>query len=295
MVPHARQQFGFLAWLGSKQRNHHHTHDSPRPARRARMLPTIARTDRGVELPAGLPNRAPCRARAISPPHFRKLPYLEANVMAAHRIAVIPGDGIGKEVVPRRHARARGGGAQVRHRLRSTSVRLELRLLREHGRMMPEDWLDQLTAYDAIFFGAVGWPATVPDHVSLWGSLLQFRRELRPVREPAPVPADAGHPVAAGRPQAGRHRLLRRPREHRGRVFVGRRHACSRAPSARSCSRRRCSRATASTAILRFAFELARRRAREAPDVGDQVQRHLDHDAVLGRARRRRWRADIPT
>ena len=53
---------------------------------------------------------------------------------------------------------------------------------------MPEDWSAQLTPMDAIFFGAVGWPATVPDHVSLWGSLLQFRRgfdqyvNLRPCR-----------------------------------------------------------------------------------------------------------------
>ena len=51
--------------------------------------------------------------------------------------------------------------------------------------MMPEDWQAQIGAHDAIFFGAVGWPATVPDHVSLWGSLIQFRRALRPVRQPA--------------------------------------------------------------------------------------------------------------
>ena len=54
--------------------------------------------------------------------------------------------------------------------------------------MMPDDWKAKIGGYDAIFFGAVGWPDTVPDHVSLWGSLLQFRREfdqyvnLRPVR-----------------------------------------------------------------------------------------------------------------
>jgi energy-coupling factor transporter ATP-binding protein EcfA2 len=66
----------------------------------------------------------------------------------------------------------------------------------EHGKMMPDDWKAQLSGMDAIFFGAVGWPATVPDHVSLWGSLLKFRREfdqyinLRPVRlfEGVPCP-----------------------------------------------------------------------------------------------------------
>ncbi len=62
--------------------------------------------------------------------------------------------------------------------------------------MMPDDWKAQLEGMDAIFFGAVGWPATVPDHVSLWGSLLKFRREfdqyinLRPARlfEGVPCP-----------------------------------------------------------------------------------------------------------
>ena len=58
----------------------------------------------------------------------------------------------------------------------------------QHGRMMPADWNQTLQSYDAIFFGAVGWPEKVPDHVSLWGSLVQFRRQfdqyvsLRPVR-----------------------------------------------------------------------------------------------------------------
>ncbi len=57
-----------------------------------------------------------------------------------------------------------------------------------HGQMMPDDWKEQIGGHDAIFFGAVGWPEKVPDHISLWGSLLLFRREfdqyvnLRPVR-----------------------------------------------------------------------------------------------------------------
>jgi tartrate dehydrogenase/decarboxylase/D-malate dehydrogenase len=54
--------------------------------------------------------------------------------------------------------------------------------------MMPPDWRDLIGGHEAIFFGAVGWPARVPDHVSLWGSLIKFRREfdqyvnLRPCR-----------------------------------------------------------------------------------------------------------------
>jgi tartrate dehydrogenase/decarboxylase / D-malate dehydrogenase len=58
----------------------------------------------------------------------------------------------------------------------------------KHGKMMPDDWKDQVGGHDAIYYGAVGWPEKIPDHVSLWGSLLLFRREfdqyvnLRPAR-----------------------------------------------------------------------------------------------------------------
>src|SRR5205085_1288075 len=59
---------------------------------------------------------------------------------------------------------------------------------KKHGTMMPENWKDQIGGHDALFFGACGWPATVPDHVSLWGMLIKYRREfdqyvnLRPCR-----------------------------------------------------------------------------------------------------------------
>ena len=58
----------------------------------------------------------------------------------------------------------------------------------KHGKMMPDDWKDKLNKHDAIFFGAVGMPDKYPDHITLWGSLLKFRREfdqfinLRPVK-----------------------------------------------------------------------------------------------------------------
>jgi tartrate dehydrogenase/decarboxylase/D-malate dehydrogenase len=64
----------------------------------------------------------------------------------------------------------------------------------KHGRMMPEDWKERVGTHDAIFFGAVGWPEKIPDHVSLWGSLILFRREfdqyvnLRPVKLMPGVP-----------------------------------------------------------------------------------------------------------
>ena len=59
---------------------------------------------------------------------------------------------------------------------------------KKHGKMLPDDWKEKIGSHDAIFFGAVGDPDKVPDHISLWGSLLKFRREfdqyinLRPVK-----------------------------------------------------------------------------------------------------------------
>lgn len=106
-----------------------------------------------------------------------------------HRIAVIPGDGIGKEVMPE-------GLRVLQAAAQRFGIQLELTHIdwascdyhARHGDMMPPDWKQQLEGMDAIYFGAVGWPASVPDNVSLWGSLIKFRREfdqyinLRPVR-----------------------------------------------------------------------------------------------------------------
>lgn len=105
------------------------------------------------------------------------------------RIAAIPGDGIGKEVLPE--------GLKVLKAVESTfDIRFEVTDIAwasadyyaDHGRMMPADWRQQVESHDALYLGAVGWPETVPDHVSLWGSILAFRREFdqfvnfRPVR-----------------------------------------------------------------------------------------------------------------
>jgi tartrate dehydrogenase/decarboxylase/D-malate dehydrogenase len=113
----------------------------------------------------------------------------ERGTGRSYRIAVIPGDGIGKEVMPE--------GVRALERAASLfGFELDLQwhdfascdYYARHGQMMPDDWKAQIGAADAIFFGAVGWPDTVPDHISLWGSILQFRREydqyvnLRPVR-----------------------------------------------------------------------------------------------------------------
>lgn len=113
------------------------------------------------------------------------------------KIAVIPGDGIGQEVMPEGLRVLEAAARRFRLDLQFTHIDwASCDYYQQHGQMMPDDWKTQLQGMDAIFFGAVGWPDTVPDHVSLWGSLLKFRREfdqyinLRPVRlfEGVPCP-----------------------------------------------------------------------------------------------------------
>ena len=105
-----------------------------------------------------------------------------------HRIAVIPGDGIGKEVVPEGLRVLEKVGARYGIPFEFVHFDWSCDYYAATGRMMPEDWFETLSGFEAIFYGAVGWPASVPDHVSLWGSLIQFRRRfdqyvnLRPCR-----------------------------------------------------------------------------------------------------------------
>jgi tartrate dehydrogenase/decarboxylase/D-malate dehydrogenase len=108
--------------------------------------------------------------------------------MITHRIAVIPGDGIGREVVPEGLRVLEAAARKFAFGFEWREFDWSCDYYARHGRMMPEDWFETLSPHDAIFFGAVGWPATVPDHVSLWGSLIPFRRRfdqyvnLRPCR-----------------------------------------------------------------------------------------------------------------
>ena len=129
--------------------------------------------------------------------------------MSTQRIAVIAGDGIGTEVMPE--------GLRV---LQAAARRFDLKLqfdhfdfsscayFERHGQMLPDNWKEQIGGHDAIYFGAVGWPDKVPDHISLWGSLLLFRREfdqyvnLRPAKlmpgVTAPVVRKDGTPRQPG-------------------------------------------------------------------------------------------------
>ncbi|MGO3743648.1 tartrate dehydrogenase [Kerstersia sp.] len=184
-----------------------------------------------------------------------------------HKIAVLPGDGIGKEVMPE--------GLRV---LETAARRHGLNLQFDHfdwascdyyertGAMMPDDWKNQLQTYDAIYFGAVGWPGRVPDHISLWGSLLKFRREfdqyinLRPVRLFDGVPC----PLAGRKAGDIDFLVVRENTEGEytnlgGRLFEGtdRELVIQESVFTRKGTDR----------VLRYAFELARSRARHSLTV----------------------------
>lgn len=92
--------------------------------------------------------------------------------MMGYKIAAMAGDGIGKEVLPE--------GLKVLNKV-IEKYQLPVTIdcfdwpscdyYQQHGRMMPDNWFDILKGYDAIYFGAIGWPESVPDHISLWGSM----------------------------------------------------------------------------------------------------------------------------
>ncbi|HVJ52565.1 MAG TPA: tartrate dehydrogenase [Aliidongia sp.] len=103
------------------------------------------------------------------------------------KIAVIPGDGIGREVVPAGIGVLEAAGRKFGIDFAWTEFDWSCERFTRTGKMMPDDGLDQLRGFDAIYLGAVGYPG-VPDHVSLWGLLIPIRRgfqqyiNLRPIR-----------------------------------------------------------------------------------------------------------------
>jgi tartrate dehydrogenase/decarboxylase/D-malate dehydrogenase len=180
-----------------------------------------------------------------------------------YRIAVIPGDGIGREVVPEGVRTLEAASRKFGFELRQDWFDFaSYEYYAKHGRMLPEDWQDTIGSHDAIFFGAVGWPAKIPDHVSLWGSLLQFRRafdqyvNLRPVRLMPGVPS----PLAGRRPGDIDFWVVRENTEGEyssigGRMFAGteREFAVQETVMTRMGIDR----------ILTYAFELARKRPKK--------------------------------
>ena len=179
-----------------------------------------------------------------------------------YRVASIPGDGIGKEVLPEGQrvldAVARRHGFSIDWVAKAWA---SCDWFQSHGQMLPDDWHGQLMECEAIYFGAVGWPATVPDHISLWGSLIRFRREfdqyvnLRPCRlmpgiaSPLAhrVPGDIDFVVVRENTEGEYSSIGGRMFEGTEREFVVQQTVMTR---------------TGVDRVLRFAFELAKRRPR---------------------------------
>jgi tartrate dehydrogenase/decarboxylase/D-malate dehydrogenase len=178
--------------------------------------------------------------------------------MPAYRIAVIPGDGIGLEVVPEGIRVLTAAARRFGITFEWEHFDWSCRRYQETGRMMPEDGVARLRSYDAIYLGAVGWPG-VPDHVSLWGLLIPLRREfqqyvnLRPIRLLPGVTT----PLAGRGPKEIDFVIVRENNEGEyseigGRIFRGteREAALQESLFTRQGTDR----------VLRFAFELARKR-----------------------------------
>ncbi|WP_405163295.1 tartrate dehydrogenase [Nocardia sp. NBC_01499] len=179
---------------------------------------------------------------------------------STHRIAVIPGDGIGKEVVPQGVRVLEAAAAAFDFGLEFTEFDYaSADYYTATGAMLPDGWFDELAGFDAIFFGAVGWPEVVPDHISLWGSLLQFRRHfdqyvsLRPVR----LLRGISSPLAGRRPGEVDFYVVRENTEGEyssigGKIFEG----TDRETVVQETVMTR----TGVDRILKYAFELAERR-----------------------------------
>lgn len=179
---------------------------------------------------------------------------------ATHRIAVIPGDGIGKEVVPQGIRVLSAAAAAFDFTLDITEFDFaSADYYTATGKMLPDGWFDQLSGFDALFFGAVGWPEVVPDHISLWGSLLQFRRHfdqyvsLRPVR----LLPGISSPLAGRRPGDVDFYVVRENTEGEyssvgGKIFEG--------TDRETVLQETVMTRTGVDRILKYAFELAQRR-----------------------------------
>src|SRR6202047_3471348 len=176
----------------------------------------------------------------------------------SYRIAVIAGDGIGHEVMPQGVAAMEAAARKFGFGLEWTDFDWSCERYAKTGRMMPEDGLDRLRLYDAIYLGAVGHP-DVPDHVSLWGLLIPLRRgfqqyvNLRPVR----LLAGVDTPLKSRAPGDIDFYVVRENNEGEyseigGRLFAGTENEMAMQEAV--FTRRGCDR------VMRYAFELAKTR-----------------------------------
>jgi tartrate dehydrogenase/decarboxylase / D-malate dehydrogenase len=175
-----------------------------------------------------------------------------------HRIAVIPGDGIGNEVVPEGQRVLEKAARRFGFALEWTHFDWSCERFAKTGSMMPKDGLDQLARFDAIYLGAVGWPG-VPDHVSLWGLLIPIRRGFRQYVNLRPVKLLAGveSPLKNRAPGEIDFYVVRENNEGEyseigGRLYEGTEQEMALQQSV--FTRAGCDR------VLRYAFELAKKR-----------------------------------
>jgi tartrate dehydrogenase/decarboxylase/D-malate dehydrogenase len=181
--------------------------------------------------------------------------------MATHRIAVIAGDGIGKEVVPAGIEVIEAAGRRFGVGFQWTEFDWSCERYAKTGEMMPKDGLDRLRGFESIFLGAVGWPG-VPDHVSLWGLLIPIRRSFDQYANVRPVRLFEGVqcPLAGRKPGEIDFYVVRENTEGEysssgGRMFEGteREFVVQEAIFTR----------TGVDRILKYAFEMARGRSRK--------------------------------
>jgi tartrate dehydrogenase/decarboxylase / D-malate dehydrogenase len=177
-----------------------------------------------------------------------------------HRIAVIPGDGIGKEVVPEGIRVLEAAGRRFGFSFEWTTFDWSCEIYARTGRMMPEDGLDQLRGFEAIYLGAVGFPG-VPDHISLWGLLIPIRRAFHQYisRRPVRLLPNVRSPLADRGPADIDMVIIRENNEGEYSEVGGRQHRGTPDETAVQVSlftRMGCDR------VMRYAFDLARARRR---------------------------------
>ncbi len=181
--------------------------------------------------------------------------------MKKYKVAVIPGDGIGKEVVPEGQKVLEAAAGKHGFALDWQHFDWSCDRFLKSGEFMPKDGIELLRGFDAIYLGAVGWPG-VPDHVSLWGLLIPIRRgfeqyvNLRPVRLLKGVPC----PLAGKRPGDIEYWIVRENCEGEysnvgGRMYDG---TESEMAMQQSIFTRR-----GTDRVLRYAFELAKSRPKK--------------------------------
>ena len=206
-------------------------------------------------------NRSSSRDISLETGNCRQPKFSLDNNMSTHKIAVIPGDGIGNEVIDQgmRVLDAVASGIGVSFAWERYDWCCER--FHKTGAMMPEDGLSQIRGHDAVYLGAVGFPG-VPDHISLWGLLIPIRRRfeqyvnLRPVRLMAGVPC----PLAGREPGDIDMMIVRENCEGEYSDVGGMRGEGT--PEEECWQEARFTRA-GTDRILRYAFELAQSRPRK--------------------------------